>query len=159
LGSKELASKLPTEAEKPYEQQGDVMNLKRPKMALIFVALGVPSAGLFAQQNTEVSCRSSVIHASTSSVGIPPVEPSTATAYMQIQVGAQLSATHSKAVGYTSGENLCQTFVGEYVSHDHAIRVQNEILSRGYEAWIVNRGCLICDTDTRTYAVFANLPC
>lgn len=56
-------------------------------------------------------------------------------------------------------QQLCKTFVGEYVSHDHAIQVQNEVQRQGFEAWIAYHGCLTCTPDTRTYVVFAMLPC
>jgi|SRR4029453_9633482 len=58
-----------------------------------------------------------------------------------------------------AAQALCRTFIGEYVSHDHAIRIQNDIRSRGFQAWIEPRGCLTCSQNTRTYAVFAVLPC
>jgi hypothetical protein len=56
-------------------------------------------------------------------------------------------------------QGLCRTFIGEYPSHDHAIRVQNSIRRKGFQAWIEARGCITCTVNTRTYAVFANLPC
>jgi hypothetical protein len=56
-------------------------------------------------------------------------------------------------------QGLCRRFIGEYVSHDHAIRIQNDIRSRGFHAWIEHRGCITCNPDTRTYVVWAMLPC
>jgi len=51
-----------------------------------------------------------------------------------------------------------ETFVGEYLSHDRAIQVQNEIRNRGFDAWIKHLGCFTCTPSTRTYAVYAMLP-
>jgi len=56
-------------------------------------------------------------------------------------------------------QTLCRTFIGEYVSHDHAIRVQNDLRRNGLRAWIEYHGCLTCNPSTRTYVVFAMLPC
>jgi hypothetical protein len=56
-------------------------------------------------------------------------------------------------------QGLCKTFIGEYVSHDHAIQVQNSIRQKGFHAWIEPHGCLTCTVNTRTYVVFAMLRC
>ncbi|MGH9961733.1 MAG: hypothetical protein ACREBC_32160, partial [Pyrinomonadaceae bacterium] len=56
-------------------------------------------------------------------------------------------------------QGLCKTFIGEYISHDHAIQVQNSIRRKGFHAWIENHGCLTCTVNTRTYVVFAMLRC
>lgn len=50
---------------------------------------------------------------------------------------------------------FCETRIGEYVTQDRAVVVRNRIQGDGYQAWIEYLGTL----DTRTYAVWANLPC
>ena len=52
---------------------------------------------------------------------------------------------------------LCRTFIGEYVSNDHAIAIQNYIRSQGFDSWTEYRGSFV--SGTRTYVVFAMLPC
>lgn len=54
-------------------------------------------------------------------------------------------------------ESLCEKFVGEYVTNDRAFQVRNELQQQGYEAWIKHWGSFL--SGTRTYAVFAMLPC
>jgi hypothetical protein len=54
-------------------------------------------------------------------------------------------------------QGLCRTFIGEYVSNDHAIAVQNYIRNQGFDAWIEYHGSFVAGT--RTYVVFAMLPC
>ena len=52
---------------------------------------------------------------------------------------------------------LCVRRLGDYISHDHAIRVRNAIRSRGFQAWIEYHGSII--SGSRTYVVFAEVPC
>ena len=47
-------------------------------------------------------------------------------------------------------QSVCR--VGDYVTHDHALSVRNEMLRRGYHAWIEHHGSLYAGT--RTYVVF-----
>lgn len=51
----------------------------------------------------------------------------------------------------------CTQFVGEYASHDHAIRVKNELLRKRFNAWIEHHGSYL--SGTRTYVVYAAVPC
>ncbi len=74
-----------------------------------------------------------------------------------LALNTEAPATNLEPSLYAQG--LCQAFIGEYVSHDHAIQVRNQLSSRGFNAWIVNLGCLTCRPSTRTYAVYAMVPC
>lgn len=60
----------------------------------------------------------------------------------------QAAAPHASIV---LAQGVCR--VGDYVSHDHARAVVNNLQSRGYQAWVEHHGSLY--SGTRTYVVFA----
>ena len=84
----------------------------------------------------------------------------TLNATLPSQAIAKSSTTESPLESNASGlltQGLCRTFIGEYVSNDHAIAVQSYIRIQGFDAWIEYHGSFV--SGTRTYVVFAMLPC
>jgi hypothetical protein len=70
------------------------------------------------------------------------------------------SSEESLLESNTSGlvaQGLCETRYGTYVNVDHANRIVNNLRSQGVNAWMEYHGSYL--SGTRTYVVFAMLPC